>query len=205
MGYRNESNLLAALAVIAIASSASAVLAADLYVDSPVVAVEAASDWSGPYIGVQAGVVSLTTSENYDPEYSTPYDPYWELGGVGASVGLFVGYDVQLSDMFVLGVSAEGNYVNTAIENDGYDDYLTMNWDAALKVRAGMLINPSTLVYGTVGYSVADFSLSDDTGATTTPSNPLTVGSEVLVSKPRLAKTCSCALKRRRHSMVTLM
>jgi len=40
--------------------------------------------------------------------------------------------------------------------------YYSLDWDAAIKVRAGMLVDPSTLVYATVGYSYAAFSFNED-------------------------------------------
>lgn len=153
---------IALLASVAVAAMGNVAVAADLIVEESAVAEAVVSDWTGPYVGIQAGVISLTTSEDYDPSYSTPYDPYWELGAYGGTVGLFAGFDYQIDDMFVLGISGEVNLDNVAIENDGYDDYLTLDWDAAIKVRAGMLLNPSTLLYATAGYSVAAFTFSDD-------------------------------------------
>lgn len=150
---------IALLSTIALGGMSAAASAADLVVDAPAAPV-VASDWTGAYIGAQAGVLSLTTSEDYDPSYTTPYDPYWEMGAVGASVGVFAGYDYQVSDLFVLGLSGEVNLDNALIKYDGYD-YLSLEWDAAVKVRGGMLVNPSTLVYATLGYSVASFSLND--------------------------------------------
>jgi outer membrane immunogenic protein len=148
---------------IAVAVMGGVALAADLYVEPPAVVVdEVTSDWTGPYIGIQAGVVSLTTVEDYDPSYYTPEDPYYELGATGGTVGLFAGFDYQIDDMFVLGLSGEVNYDNVAIANYGVDDYLTLDWDAALKARAGMLINPTTLLYGMVGYSVAGFAFTEE-------------------------------------------
>lgn len=151
------------ITMVAAATIGGSAQAADLILDAPAVATEAvASDWTGAYIGVQAGVISLTTVEDYDPAYSTPVDPYWELGAYGGTVGFFAGYDFQVDDMFVLGISGEVNLDDAAIDYDGYDDYMTMDWDAAIKVRGGMLVNPSTLLYATVGYGVAGFTFSDD-------------------------------------------
>ena len=153
---------IALLASVAVAAMGTVAVADDLFVEQSVVAGPVVSDWTGPYVGIQAGVISLTTSEDYDPSYMTPYDPYWELGAYGGTVGLFAGFDYQIDEMFVLGISGEVNLDNVAIENDGFDDYLTLDWDAAIKVRAGMLLNPSTLLYATAGYSVAAFTPSDD-------------------------------------------
>lgn len=151
------------LSTVAVVTTGVAAQAADLILDAPASAAEdVASDWTGPYVGIQAGVISLTTVEDYDPTYTTPSDPYWELGAYGGSVGLFAGFDYQVDEMFVLGISGEVNLDNVAIDYDGYDDYLTLDWDAAIKVRGGMLLNPSTLLYATVGYSVGAFTFSED-------------------------------------------
>jgi outer membrane immunogenic protein len=151
------------MTTVAVAAMSAGAQAADLMLDAPAAVMEAAvSNWTGPYIGIQAGVISLTSSEDYDPSYATPADPYWELGSYGGSVGVFAGFDYQVDDMFVLGISGEVNLDNVAIEYDGYDDYLTLDWDAAIKVRAGMLLTPSTLLYATVGYSYGSFAFSEE-------------------------------------------
>ena len=152
----------ALMTMVAVAAMSAGAQAADLILDAPVVmADEVVSDWTGPYIGIQAGVISLTSEDDYDPSYTTPYDPYYTSGAFGGTIGVFAGYDFQISDVFVLGLSGEVNLDNALVEQEGYD-YYSLDWDAAIKVRAGMLVDPSTLVYATVGYSYAAFSMNDD-------------------------------------------
>ena len=153
---------IALLSTVAVAAMGAGAQAADLMLDAPVVmADEVVSDWTGPYVGIQAGVISLTSVDDFDPSYQTPTDPYYNSGAFGGTVGVFAGYDLEISDVFVLGLSGEVNLDNVLVEQEGYD-YYSLDWDAAIKVRAGMLVDPSTLVYATVGYSYAAFSFNED-------------------------------------------
>jgi outer membrane immunogenic protein len=148
----------------ALLSTSSAVLmcgaaaAADLY-DVPVIVDQTTqSSWEGFHVGVQAGLVSIDSHEYYEGDPDT----VWNIGASGGLVGVFAGYDFQLADSFVLGVGGELNFVNAAGEYDGYDDYLTMDWQGAVRARLGMLVNPDALVYATLGYSWAGFGISED-------------------------------------------
>lgn len=166
------------LSALALGGTTAAASAADVVADTPA-AAEVASDWTGAYVGVQGGVIGLTTVENYDPDYSTPFSPSYEDAAVGTSIGVVAGYDYQISDLVVLGVSGEVNLDDAVIDYYGYD-YLSLNWDAAIKARAGMLINPSTLLYATAGYSLANFEADEEYWGTDYSANPDALGGWII-------------------------
>ena len=119
------------------------------------------SNWSGSYIGVQAGYNSLSDSEDYSPGSGyAPKNPYEVFGGSGASLGVFAGYNYQLDRMFVLGVDGEVSWDNAVVH---YDDsayggpLIKENWSAAIRAKFGLVISPKVMVFATAGYAVADF------------------------------------------------
>lgn len=131
----------------------------------PVIIESVSDDWTGLSIGVQAGIVHMNGVEDYDPDYTTPSDPYEEWDGTGLSLGVFAGYDVQVSDMFVLGVGGDINWNNaSALEwpsFSGYDERVHHDWDASIYARAGFLASPDLLIYGLLGYGVGGFDASE--------------------------------------------
>lgn len=152
----------ALLAACSIAAVSTSTFAADLAVaDTPVIEAAPGIDWTGLYLGVQAGVANLTGDEDYnDPFYQ--YNPYATLDGFGATLGAFAGYDIQIGDQFVLGIGGEVNWSNvSSLEFDVDDYHVYEDWQAAIQARAGVLVTPSVLLYALVGYSWAGFDASE--------------------------------------------
>lgn len=150
--------LLAGASVLGLAGAALAADPIEPIVD-PVYAP--AADWTGFSIGLQAGIVSLSGYEDWNPDFAAPVDPYetWD-SGIGGSLGIFAGYDIQVSDLFVLGVGGEVNWNSvSALEWPSFalDDEVSHQWDAGLHVRAGVLVTPDILAYGLLGYSWGSF------------------------------------------------
>ena len=71
-------------------------------------------NWTGFYVGAQAGYSNLNSVETFGDSPTSAYT----LGGNGASVGVFGGYDFQVGSMFVLGVDGEVNWENAATQDD---------------------------------------------------------------------------------------
>lgn len=84
------------------------------------------------------------------------------MGSTGGSLGLYAGYDYQLSDMFVLGIAGDVNWDNVSIDYDGYSPYAKLNWDASIKAKLGVAVDDATLLYGTIGYGWGSFDWSND-------------------------------------------
>lgn len=125
-----KSVLLGAAATVAFAS---AVQAADPIMPAPVVPVApvaSAFDWNGFYAGARVGA-----------ENKVDFDTDWTLG---AEIGVNAAFD-----MFVLGGELAIDYV--------FADPAYAYAEATL--RAGVLLAPEALLYGTVGYGSE---LSDD-------------------------------------------
>lgn len=136
--------LLAATAVVAVSSAA---VAADAVVVEP---GAAAYNWSGVYVGAQAGYAWGTSPfRNGSDTYleGTDYDPRGFVGGV------YAGYNSQLANNVVLGIDADLNAAN--IKRDGtaytwsdsssglsgvYDNvspHAKMTWNGAVRARVG--------------------------------------------------------------------
>ncbi|WP_378947690.1 outer membrane protein [Mesorhizobium sp. ANAO-SY3R2] len=102
----------------------------------------AAYNWSGVYVGIQAGYAWGRSDyvEPFNTDYQMEYDP---KGGFG---GVFVGYNWQLANNFVLGAEADvygGNikgtslyYYNDAQADDGFGT-AKLNWAGSVRARVG--------------------------------------------------------------------
>lgn len=131
----------------------STVHAADAPVISPIDAAiaNAAHDWAGAYVGVNAGYAwgefdTTGAATIDDPTYS----------GRGALGGFQIGYNKQLGT-FVIGV--EGDLQATNIEDQtsggGATTTTSLDWFSTARGRVGYAFDQTnTLVYGTGGLAV---------------------------------------------------
>jgi outer membrane immunogenic protein len=87
----------------------------------------------------------------------------FDTGLRGVQGVLAIGYDWQLSPLWVLGVF--GDYAFGEIEGafDAADDTFTIDKQWAVGGRLGLLATPSTLLYASAGYTRADFEVSGNT------------------------------------------
>lgn len=117
---------------------------------------DAARPWTGFYIGLGAGAGSVVH----------------DLGGFGASLdglggeGVFgtvtVGYDRMLSSRIVAGIFADYDFVSNVSTDAAFGPFSVAveqknTW--SIGGRLGMLTSPTTLWYGTLGYSHTEFDL----------------------------------------------
>ncbi|MBZ9819315.1 outer membrane protein [Mesorhizobium sp. CA4] len=119
---------------------ATPVLAADL---SPQPIQPVAYDWSGIYVGAQAGYV--WGNSTYDgagspagpPFISTSVDPN---GGFG---GAYVGYNYQFGGNYVVGVEADVNFADAKSDNNAFPGFpgvsgsSDLKWFGSTRLRAG--------------------------------------------------------------------
>lgn len=142
-------NHIALAGSLVLLASPVAAQAADLVVAAPDATVATSTvDWSGAYLGVQAG---LGSGYVYNTEYE---DEGTDLDG--SLAGVQAGYNVQI-DNFVLGVAGDVNWSNLGFEVDqppAIEAIYTAQWLATLRARAGVALD-GILLYGTAGLGVA--------------------------------------------------
>jgi outer membrane immunogenic protein len=140
-----------------LAGVAMPAFAADpVYVDpAPVVVAPAAYDWSGIYVGLQAGYLS----GNADHSFSNGA-PSGDSGPDGFIGGVYAGYNWQFGNT-VFGIEGDieggdinGSYSNvTGATSVGTSD---LNWQASVRARLGYAAG-RYLLYVTGGWAYGDF------------------------------------------------
>jgi outer membrane immunogenic protein len=158
-------NKLVSGAFVALLMSGSA-YAADLFIapSDPVIIDEMAYDWSGFYIGAQAGYLFGTGVVDI-PAYA---QPLFDVDMDGFAAGLHVGANAQF-DQFVVGVELAGNWIGAdgrALSGGGGgEEYvIDQNWDASLVGRIGFAADRFH-VYGLGGGAVTSISTNYDPAA----------------------------------------
>lgn len=132
----------------------------------------------GFYLGAQGGYDSYHVREDYAAGFANP--PIAADGGVG---GLFIGYGMNVSDMFYVGGELFGNYsgVDTSYHvgdaaSGVYTDNFKAQWSWGVSVLPGIKFNPAMLLYARLGYEWADLKANqsfafDGTTASASSSN----------------------------------
>lgn len=159
----------------------AAASAADMAVKAPYTAAPVAVyNWTGFYIGVNAG----GAWGRFDPNTSTVFSPtgYFATTSVpaialvgnqrinasGFTGGLTAGYNWQASN-FVFGIESDFNYFGVKGSTRGSALYpccaptaftvassASSDWLITVRPRVGVLVTPSLLLYGTGGLAVAN-------------------------------------------------
>ena len=142
----------------------SAAFAADVIAPVPPVvtpppAVQQAlgGDWQGLYFGAHAdfGLSNLKFEINED-DFS-----FDGVGGRGFWGGLLAGYDLRLGQRWVGGVEIDGSVggggptLEASDDDDFVSAWIDTDWTASAKVRLGYLTSPDTLLYMSVGGTIA--------------------------------------------------
>lgn len=146
--------VLATLSVIALSFASQSSFAAD------VAASPAAYDWSGPYIGLQAGYGSGVT-EMFDSGSTTG-----DFDLDGAVLGATAGWNHQ-ADSFVFGL--EGDISWSAVEGNltsflcSSGCNIDMNWLGTARLRAGFALD-NALIFATGGLAVGDVEIDVNNG-----------------------------------------
>jgi outer membrane immunogenic protein len=142
-----------------------------------------ASEWTGAYIGIGAGVGAANHQLLLEEAPGVPFDGALAFDGLGGDGGLFTlsaGADYQIDRRFVVG--AFFDYDWTDLETDvlslNLEEPIALSANASISVedvwslggRIGYVASPSTLLFLTAGYSradVSDLSLSSSFGGLT--------------------------------------
>jgi outer membrane immunogenic protein len=122
------------------------------------------ADWNQIYLSAGVGADALTDDGRIAPPNKNGHVSYG--GPVGADVGwdLSAGIDTELNQMFVVGAFADLDWSNIDTKGMFHSDSTTVHVNAfdinnawTVGGRAGVLVTPSTLAYGLLGYSWFDF------------------------------------------------
>ncbi len=108
--------------------------------------------WTGLYVGATYGYATGTTNVTGDSgDFGFDHS-----GGIGS---LFAGYNVQLGNAFVVGAEADAwGLGNVSGDGTGFDHVSSELHNLfSLRGRAGFLLSPTLLVYGTGGFAWADY------------------------------------------------
>jgi outer membrane immunogenic protein len=134
-------------------------------------------NWNGFYVGLGIGGGALVADKpvywqecEYDcgAGWVPSGDPYTlsntEYGGQGLFGTVSIGYDRLIRPGWVAGVFADYDF-GSSISSDNYNPFLGSysidhNYSWAVGARLGFLASPSTLIYGTAGYTQAQFETS---------------------------------------------
>ena len=110
-------------------------------------------DWTGFHAGAMAGYGELKPNSNAFNLIQPNSDD--------AVYGVFLGYDYQFSNRFLIGVEADWAFSDMSSTvpcfNPAFNCNAGMDSMATLRARAGMTFN-RMLVYGTAGYAMMDYS-----------------------------------------------
>lgn len=170
-------HLVAGAAVSAIAglfSAMSIASAADLSyppVRAPIVGAIPASSWTGFYLG--GGLGAAFGSLKGDSTYPNPFTgvltttAFADVSSSSFTANIYGGYNYQVAPQVVLGVEAEANWLNAAYGagyNGGFGGNIaTGDWQFGISARAGVLLNPTSMVYLKAGWAWTELSINDST------------------------------------------
>jgi outer membrane immunogenic protein len=122
-----------------------------------------ASPWDGPYIGGNVGFGSTdfnTTASAFGTSVAS------SVTGSGVGGGVQAGYNKQFGT-FVLGL--ETDFDGTSISNTTDAVSTKLTWFGTTRVRAGFLLTPVLLFYGTGGVAYGHSEVSGLGASTTVP------------------------------------
>jgi outer membrane immunogenic protein len=124
--------------------------------------------FTGPSIGIEAGLLehhfALEFEEYENDTLVSRYDRYYRANGLGA--GVFAGYDIAASRNWRLGAEIAG----TAGGRDNRATFEGLVYDQKPKfgirgtVRAGYVMTPRLMAYGSVGYGGNKYRIRDQIG-----------------------------------------
>jgi outer membrane immunogenic protein len=130
------------------------------HVRAPV--TEAGPNWNGFYVGVGIGAGAVVHDVDVRVgDRDKPKEELFSLDGIGGE-GIFgsvtLGYDRVIRPGWVAGVFTDVDFSGISSDVAGADIDHDYSWSVG--GRLGFLTSPSTLVYGTAGYTRAEFDVS---------------------------------------------
>jgi outer membrane immunogenic protein len=129
----------------------SAALADGMGSKGAVACCDAARPWTGFYVGIGGGVGSGVGKLSGEGE------SFDGLGAEGVFGTVMVGYDRMLTSRIVAGVFADYDFVSNVSTDFPFGASIEQKNTWSVGARLGMLTSPTTLWYGTAGYSHTEF------------------------------------------------
>lgn len=155
---------LAPLALTTVALAAPAAAQQDRAPDAGTAPFAYAKPWTGFYVGGAIGISALNNrTVNSAGGAVTTLDG---AGGTGVLASVYGGVDYQVLPKAVVGVLVEGSYSSTQtsataqVTGAAASIATQPDWGFSAMVRAGIVANPSTLLYFLGGYSGQNFHTS---------------------------------------------
>lgn len=163
MGYAKKASVLA----IALAASGVACLSAGA------AAADGAGAWAGPYVGLETGGDFATNT--WKARSVGPNNVFGingpsheqDLGSAGVRLGGYAGWNLPVAPNAIVGLEADiagiagGKKTYSGIPGINYQGLTSADsisaksdWDASVRARAGLVVDPALLVYGTVGMAL---------------------------------------------------
>jgi outer membrane immunogenic protein len=135
-------------------------MSADMPVKAPPIA--ATTSWSGFYVGGHLGY-GYAVTETSLPDFGLS-NRLVGLGSHGFTAGVLAGYNVMLAPRWVAGLEVDGNWQNIRhrASDFGLTNEVSLDWSASVRGRLGYLLTPTTLLYGTVGWTWSEVKLSNN-------------------------------------------
>jgi outer membrane immunogenic protein len=146
-------------AVAIVAATAGSALSADLTADT---AAKSAFDWSGGYVGLDAGYAWGDSKVDFGGFAQSTPDPDGWLGGA------YIGYNFQAPNSFVIGLESDisgssaddrSAFTVPGVATTGVDGQVDVNWTAAFRARVGYAVD-RFLPYVAGGVAIADVDTS---------------------------------------------
>jgi outer membrane immunogenic protein len=183
------------------------------------------SNWTGSQVGGQGGASSMAQGFAEPGSHLYPYGcapgqslsyPYtssycvetpFSFNGhnTSATGGGFLGYRAQVGDAVVVGMEIDGNYKSGSttstltdsnlFRTESFSGTLKQTFDGSLRVRAGVLVTPWVLLYGTAGGVVGEingsysYSAYENLTPVCSPCGPATVNGSMSWSDFRMGWT----------------
>jgi outer membrane immunogenic protein len=136
-------------------------------------AIAAPPSWTGFYIGAGGGAGAVVHDLSVDVPGVVNVLGFDGIGGEGIFGTVIVGLDYQIHPAFVVGVFADYDFsgITTDLSLLGglFSASLEHNHSWSIGGRLGILTSPTTLWYGMLGYTQAEFELSTTLGSVSLP------------------------------------
>ncbi|MFM9865223.1 MAG: outer membrane beta-barrel protein [Micropepsaceae bacterium] len=120
-----------------------------------------AAPYNGFYLGASAGYGTGDANQTRFGAVGGPFVSTQNDASIdGWTFGVLAGHNWTVGGNVVLGLEGNWDFGGPSGDDGGSGGDINeweQSWEASLRARLGLLVTPSTLIYGTVGYSWAEY------------------------------------------------